>query len=252
MKRVCRMLMGILLPAAAALCLGCSSAAPRDIDPQADQALRAMSDALRNAGEFSFHARSTVDEELETAQLARFASDRRVFVRRPNKIFAERSGDLGLRSVWYDGRTLTVLDKAANIYASASVPDTIDKMLDYIVEEYDLTIPLADLLFCKPYDTLIENVQSGRYVGLHKVGDTDCHHLAFRQLAIDWQIWIDAGPTPLPRRLLIVYNDEPHRPQYSATLDEWNLSPKAPDQMFQFQPPPDAERLEMDELLDTE
>ncbi len=252
MRRIHQILTTSLMSAVMVICMGCRSTAPRHIDQRADDALRAMSDALRDAKEFSFRAQSTMDEELETGQIAQFSSTRRALVRRPNKMFVERSGDLGARSFWYDGRTLTVLDKAANVYASVSVPDTIEKMLDHVIEEYDLTIPLADLLFHRRYDTLSAEAQSGRYVAVHKIGDTDCHHLAFRQETIDWQIWIDTGKIPLPRKILITYKNEPGRPQYSATMDKWNLSPKSSDQMFKFQPPADAQRIEMDELLETE
>ena len=41
------------------------------------------------------------------------------------------------------------------------------------------------------------------FLWLSKVQGQLCHHLAFRQEDIDWQIWIENGPTPLPRKFLI-------------------------------------------------
>ena len=40
-----------------------------------------------------------------------------------------------------------------------------------------------------------------------------CHHLAFEQATIDWQLWIDAGKDPLPRKLVITYKTEDEVPQ---------------------------------------
>ena len=236
------------------VCLGCSSAtrSPRDIDPQADRVLKSMGHALRDVDQFSFQAHSTTDEPLETGQLAQFSNQRRISVCRPNKVFIERSGDLGDRSAWYDGQTLTLLDKATNSYASIPVPNTIEKMLDFVIQQYDLTIPLGDLFFRKPYKTLIANVQTGRYIGTNKFGDVDCHHLAFQQEMIDWQIWIDAGEIPLPRKLLITYKNQPGQPHYSATMDDWDLTATLSDEMFAFQPPADAQRVEMDSLVETD
>jgi hypothetical protein len=44
-------------------------------------------------------------------------------------------GDEMDRSVWYDGKTLSLLDKQHNVYAVNQAPDTIDAMLDYVAEE---------------------------------------------------------------------------------------------------------------------
>ena len=145
------------------LITGCSSTVSRpsgssNIDPKAQQTLRAMCDVLSKSKAFSFQNQSISEEPIETGQLVQFASERKVFVRKPNKLFVERSGDLGPRSSWYDGHHLTVLDKSSNIYASISVPGTLEKMLDYIMEKYDLTIPLSDLLFPNLYETLTSNV----------------------------------------------------------------------------------------------
>ena len=76
--------------------------------------------------------------------------------------------------------------------------DTIDATLDEIHEQFGYTPPLSDVLFADPYHALTEHVESGTYVGRNSVGDTKCHHLAFRQKGIDWQIWIAEGDKPLP------------------------------------------------------
>jgi len=101
-------------------------------------------------------------------------------------------------------------------------------------------VPMADLLIGKTYDSLLADVESGTYVGLHAVGDTKCHHLLFRQENIDWQIWIDAGKQPLPRKLVITYTQEPDQPQYVATMDNWDLAPAVSEETFTFTAPAGA------------
>ncbi len=208
-----------------------------------------MSRTLNEAKAFSFHCVGVMDEVAKTGQLVQFSRDGRAVAVRPNKLFIEVKGDDVDRSVCYQGKTLTVLNKKDNSYASTKAPDTITKMLDFVVEEYGLTLPLADVLVKDSYTSLTANVQTGRYIGLHNVGGTPCHHLAFRQEAIDWQIWIDAGKTPVPRKLVITYKNEPGHPSYSATLDEWDLSPKIPPGRFEFKAPAKAKKIEMAELL---
>ena len=72
-----------------------------------------------------------------------------------------------------------------------------------------------------------------------------CHHLSFQQETIDWQLWIDAGPQPLPRKLVIAYKTEDDVPQYEVTIRKWNLAADVPDALFEFEPPPGAKKVEL-------
>jgi hypothetical protein len=73
-----------------------------------------------------------------------------------------------------------------------------------------------------------------------------CHHLAFAQDDVQWQIWIDAGPEPIPRKLVIAYGDEVGIPQYTATIRRFTVEPKAAaESFFKFTPPTSAQRIEL-------
>ena len=122
-------------------------------------------------------------------------------------------------------------------YATEKVAGTIDAMLDELHDKYDTAQPLADFLFADPYKVFTEGMQSGTYVGLDHVGQVMCHHLAFRQRTMDWQIWIDAGEQPLPHKFLITYKRQAGQPQYIALIQHWEVNPKLADELFQFQPP---------------
>ena len=69
---------------------------------------------------------------------------------------------------------------------------------------------------------MMGSVQRGVYLGLHDAAGVPCHHLSFEQATIDWQIWIDAGRDPLPRKLVIAYKTEDEVPQYSVTIRKWD------------------------------
>ena len=108
-------------------------------------------------------------------------------------MFGEDEGDTANSLFYYDGKTVTVYDRGQKTYATEKVPGTIDAMLDDLHDRFDTDQTLADFLFADPYKVFTEHVQSGTYVGLHHVGKVKCHHLAFRQKLLDWQIWIDAA-----------------------------------------------------------
>jgi hypothetical protein len=107
-----------------------------------------------------------------------------------------------------------------------------------------VVLALADLVRADPYAELSGGVTYGRYLGLHQAAGTLCHHLAFAQETIEWQIWIDAGAQPLPRKIVITYVDEDGEPQYAATIRRWNLEPTFPEALFTFEPRAGAQKIE--------
>jgi hypothetical protein len=68
--------------------------------------------------------------------------------------------------------------------------------------------------------------------------------LAFRQQDIDWQVWIEDGPTPLPRKFLIT-DTKAKGLQFTALFSKWNTSPQLEDALFTFVPPEKAEKIEL-------
>ena len=180
-----------------ALAGGADKEAPK-IEPKADQYLKAMSSYLAGLKTYSFQVEEFFDEVQEDGQKLQLGNQRHMSVCRPDKVFGEDQGDTASSLFYYDGKTATVFDRRQKTYATVKVPDTIDAMLDDLHERFDTHQTLADFLFADPYKVFTEHVQSGTYVGLHYVGKVKCHHLAFRQRILDWQIWIDAGDRKPP------------------------------------------------------
>jgi len=221
-----------------------SAPPPRSVEARADQELKRMGAFLAGLPHFALEAEETFDE-LPQGQLRRQLTNvRRIAVERPNHVAADATGDTLNRASWYDGRTVTVLDKEHNVYATIDAPGTIDATLDKLADEYGVEQPLADFLFADPYAVLMAGVTYGRYLGIHQAAGVACHHLAFSQDTIEWQIWIDAGEKPLPRKLVISYVQEPGEPQYEAVIRRWNLESKAPEGLFTFEAPEGAQKID--------
>jgi len=167
--------------------------APRAVEARADQELKKMGEFLAKLPHFAFEAEETFDEVPDGQLRRQLTNVRRVALERPNHLAADATGDTLNRASWYDGRTVTVLDKAHNVYATIEVPATIDATFDKLSDDYGVVLPLVDLLYSDPYGVLMEGVTYGRYLGIHQAAGVACHHLAFSQATIEWQIWIDAG-----------------------------------------------------------
>jgi hypothetical protein len=222
-----------------------STAPARIVEPRVDELVRKMSDLLVASKAFALEAEEVYDEVPEDLPRIQLSSRRHVALRRPDRLAGTTAGDAVNRSYWYDGHTVSVLDDAQNVYANLEVPATIDGAMDTALDRTGMVIPLADFLYSDVYDRLMGSVERGVYLGIHDVGGTACHHLAFQQETIDWQLWIDAGPQPLPRKLVIAYKTEDGVPQYEVTIRKWNLAADVPDSLFEFQPPPGARKVEL-------
>ena len=207
--------------------------------------MRQMSDRLARSSAFALEAEEVYDEVPEQSPRQQLTNLRHVAIRRPDRLVGDATGDALNRSFWYDGKTFSALDKEQFVWASGAVPPTVDQALDWIFERTGTVIPLADFLYADSYAQLMGDVQRGVYLGIHEAAGVPCHHLSFEQATIDWQIWIDAGQEPLPRKLVITYKTEDEVPQYTVTIRKWNLQAQLPDALFAFAPPDGAKRIDV-------
>ena len=246
-----RWLVWAAVAAGLAACGGCSEQKGPSgaTEPRAESALRRMGRTLGGARSFSFRSTAVMDEQIGTEQTAQLARDARIVVRRPDRIFAEGKAGDDVLDLWYQGGSLTVLDKATNTTATVSTPGRIDPMLDEVAKKYGLTIPLADFIFSDPYKTLTADVQTARYVQQCDVDGVKCDHLLFTQEMIDWQIWIETGNAAVPRKFAIDYKSLPGRPSFTATFSDWNLSAPSDEAQFTPQIPSGAKKIELVQLL---
>jgi hypothetical protein len=220
------------------------------IDREADRLLRAMSDVLTKSERFALEAEEVYDEIPDVGPRRSLSNLRRIAIERPNRAISDVTGEAANRSVWFDGGRLTVLDKEQNAYATLDAPKTIHEMLDWAADEYGIDVPLSDLFYPDLYASMTRGVIKGEYLGLQTVEGTPCHHLAFEQETIDWQIWIDAGASPLPRKMTIAYKTEVGEPQYTVFIRRWNLHAAFPAEMFRFEAPEGASEMQIDKVLD--
>ncbi len=215
------------------------------IEPRADEAVKKMSAFLAAAKAFRVEAEETFDAEFARAYRIALTNVRTITMERPSRFAADAAGDTLHRSSWFDGRSLSVLNRKSNAYAVLEMPGTIDQVLDTLAADYEVVLPLSDLLYSDPYATLMEGVLYGKYLGVHQAAGVPCHHVTFGQEGVEWQLWIDAGASPLPRKLAIAYWELAGVPQYQATFRRWDLSPRLDPGLFEFKPPAEAKKVEL-------
>lgn len=211
-----------------------------DIDPQAREVLQKMSNFLSAQKEFTFHSESTVDELLLSGQMIQYARGADVAVKRPGSMSAEVNGDRRTMKFFFHDSEVVLHDISQKFFARLDVPPSLEEAIPFTMKNFSLEAPFAQFIYPGSYDYLTQDVVEGRYLGIHRVLGIQCHHLAFREGDIDWQVWVDAGDKPLPRKFISTEKRVTGAPQFTALLTHWNLDPSLNDEVFEFEKPDDV------------
>jgi len=241
-----RLAVGLII--VGSLALG-SRAAPAEsqtnIAPQAERILSAACQYLAEAPHFSLTAEIWREHVTASGQKLQFSRTLTMEVKRPNRLHLELASPHSQRGFWYDGKSLTILDRQPGLFSMAAMPGTLDAMIDKAHDDLGIDLPLIDLAVSDPYKNATAKVAKGTYYGLSPVLGASCHHLAFTQDNVDWQVWIQDGPQPLIRRLVITHKNEAGGPEFTAFITEWNFTERIADSDFVFEPPRGATEIEM-------
>jgi len=221
-----------------------AQAQPAGIDPAAEKLLKASTDFLASQKQFNVDTRNSLELVLKNGQKIELNHTTRQSVQRPDKLRSERTGDLVNQVFIYDGKSLTLNNLTDKVYSQAAAPDTLEGMLDFARSKLGVVAPAGDLLYKNAYEVLMEGVTDGMVVGKAMIEGVRCDHLAFRAPNVDWQIWIQEGAQPLPRRLVLTTRDLTNAPQFAVTITKWNLKPTFGANTFAFTPPADAKKVD--------
>ena len=176
-----------------------------------------------------------------------FASSGTVQLSRPDKLHATRTGGYSDVELFFDGKTLTVYGKNIDSFVQLDAPGSIDKLID-LLREKGVAVPGADLLFSNAYETLMADVIDAKHIGRGVVDGIECEHLAFRNQDTDWQLWVEVGANPIPRKFVITSKSVAAAPQYTLIVKEWKTDVQADPATFAFKPPEGATKVGLDAL----
>ena len=214
------------------------------VEPKADELLRKMSTTLGGMRAFRFDADQATDAVARRGEKLPLVARSAVAVERPDKFRSERIGPASDLVFTYDRGRIMLYARRLNMVGVGHVPDTLDRAIEFARGELALDAPAADLLHDDAYASLMAGVVSGRYLGADGIRGRRCHHLGYRGVDTDWQIWIEDGPRPLPCRYLITRKKAPASPTYAVEFSNWKVAPKLADGAFVFIPPSDAVKID--------
>ena len=212
---------------------------------EAKKILKAMSDFLGAQKALSVRFNSDFEVVTPTDQKLGLASSGATILSRPDKIRFARAGGFADYEVLYDGKTLTLLGKNANLYTQIAAPGTVDQLIETLQEKYSLPAPGADLLMTNSYDELMQDVYDSKDLGSGVINGVECDTLAFRKNDVDWQIWIAQGDRPYPCKFVITSKLERGDPQYTIQFGDWKFGNDVAADDFAFKNATGAKPVEL-------
>jgi hypothetical protein len=246
-KRTLRTMMRVLMVSAM-----CASAYTNGHAGEADakKLLKDMSDYVASQKAISFNYDAGLEVVTRDEQKLSLLSSGEVVLNRPDKVRFTRSGGFADIEGVFDGKTVTLFGKNANIYVQADAPGSFDQLVNDLQEKFRRPLPAADLLMANSYDELMSDVIDIKDLGSGVIGGVECDYLAFRKKEVDFQIWIAQGSKRYPCRLSITSRAVAGNPQYTIQLRDWKTGADVANADFTFKNTTNAAKVEVVEVSD--
>ncbi len=210
----------------------------------AREILMRMAAYLGGAKGYSVSLRAGYDAVQKSGQKIEFNESRKITLARPDRLRAEGERSDGAKTlVVFNGKEITLVDGASNVYATAPQPGNIDHSVVHFVSDLGMRLPLAMLLLTRMPAELEARVKTVDIVEKATIFGKPAHHLAARTDTADFQVWVADGDQPVPLRVVITYKKAPGQPQFWAQFSDWNMAPAVNDATFTAQIPAGAQKV---------
>ena len=215
------------------------------VQDSAIDAIKAMSTYLMQQQTLQIATVGSLDVVTDDGQRIQLDGTTTYKIKRPGFVI-DYVSDIKSRRFIYDGKTFTVYSPKLGYYASTPAPATNREVLDTIYNKFGIRLPLEDLFRWGEGSSAdrIKALKSAYEVGTATIDGVPTDHFAFREADVDWEVWIQKGNQPWPRKLVIVDRTDAAKPTFTARLN-WQMNPAFTDADFAFVPDANAKRIQM-------
>lgn len=176
-------------------------------------------------------------------------------VQRPNLLSVlMKDNDDRVTYAWIcDGTDVSTYMVGAEKYMKTKAPDSLDAVLSteeiYVVRpSVEDAFLIDELLRKSAVDRLPAEATAAEYLGTEDVGGERAHHIRLVRKPANWDLWISAGPAPLPLKIYSgVSTVEPvpagWTSEFTVAFSRWLPDTKLDRRAFQFDPSSKAKRV---------
>ena len=220
---------------------------PGVLEPEALAVLDKMGAHLRTLKQFKLVSTATTEDVYENGQKLQFLQRATYTYGGPQALQVKIETDRQNREVFYNGKTVTVAAPRAGKYLELPATGTVGDVLTRAFDDWGLEFPVQDLFRWGDASATAQRPREGFKVGTATIGDNLTDHYAFRQAGVDWQLWVDQGDKPLPRKMVITNTDDAAQPEYVAYFT-WDTAPTIAPGTFDFKPSGTDTRIDLKTL----
>ena len=221
------------------------------VDADAVAALGLISSYLTSLKTAQIKSNGSLDVVTKDGQRIQLDGVTNYKLRKPAGFVIDYDSDIKKRRFYYDGKQFTVYAPTTGFYSTVPAPATNKETLAEIYKKRGIKLPLEDLFrWSDPNGHRDDALKSAYQVGTATIDGVPTDHYAYREADSDWEVWIQQGAQPLPRKLVIVDRTDPARPTFIARLD-WKVNPALAASDFTFTPNADAKRIPMATYIDS-
>lgn len=213
------------------------------VDPAAVRILKSMTDYLGGLKQFSLKTQNTIEDLTGSGHRVDYDVSAIMVLKRPNKLYAERKGELIDQNFYYNGKTLTLYHPSNKVYAAQPAPGTIEGMLSFMRSSLGLLVPAADLVYPDAFSLLMEDVNLAAVIGKAYIGGVKCDHLLFSRPGVGFQVWVSESGKPLPYKYVVTDTSTCTLISISTVMSDWNVKPGVDDAFFNFVPPKGVDKI---------
>jgi hypothetical protein len=223
-------------PAYAQASAAATEAVAPDVDPRAVEALKAMSTYLSSLNSFRLVSEGSLDVITVDDQKVQLDMVTTYQVKRPG-IRVDWVSDQKNRQFYYDGKSFTLVAPTLGYYSTIEAPPTNREFLTALKERTGIELPLADLFRWADADHAddIALLTSAFSVGTATLDGVATDHWAYRTDDYDWELWIEQGDRPIPRKFVLIDRTDPTLPAFTARLS-WQTNPNLDPAVFTYVP----------------
>lgn len=234
------------LAALAVLTLNASAQAQEnpDLDPQAVTILTRATEFLASQSAVSVDWFVSFDVVVDGREKVTYARNGNNLLVRGRGFYSYSEFGNDTREYFYDNEQFQIRDVEENAFVTAPFADGFDNLVDQISAEYDVALPIWQIMSSEPRAELLDVAMAAAYLGTTRLAGRPAYHLAFSDYDRDWQIWISADPDR-PEIMSIVGTDPYVQgwPQFRAYFTNWDFEPNVPDGVFTYVPDETAEQM---------
>jgi len=167
-----------------------------------------------------------------------------VEVDRPDHLRTDVRGDVRNRTTYLNNGIYTIYDHDKNMYTNIKVPKGIDGALDKLYEKYQVSMPLAQLLYKHMGNRMKRGYRSKNF-GIVDLNGEKCNYIAFSDRYKEVHVWISASDKPLIKHFVVKDKVKNNNTYNEATI-VWRDSKSISSSDFLFKKPKNAVEVFLD------